>query len=396
MKIVTAKLSPRVTFAENRSYGILNYDKDNLYPQNLDMIIGGSGTATACIEAYSTFIRGAGFKAGNDVVVCDLGYAKITLHDLLGDVVDNFSRYDGFAVHVNYNAKYKIKTLQIIDFDFCRLGKPDDEDYVGKIAVYNNWDRRKPRGRIEKKKIDWIDRFNPDPKIIAKQVERAGGWRKYKGQLAWVSRAGIHTYPKSIFDPVLEDVETDSMIKTAKYKGIINNFSAGHLFVHKGAFETEKERKKFVESLNEFQGAEHQGSILMVECEVDEQAPEIKPFVSREPAERFKYTEKSIQDNIRKMVRVPPVLIGDLIVGRLGTAEEIYDAVALFNIFTLDERQYVTKFFEKLMVHFDTTESLDLEIEPVKIFSEEDVLQRKHAKPTTDKNIDDEPDSNKE
>lgn len=379
MKIVTAKLSPRAVFTESRQYGILNYDKDNLYPQNVDMIIGGSGTASSCIEALQKFILGKGFANGNSIVVNDLGYATVTLYDLLSQVTKDFAKFNGFAIHVNYNAKYQPRNYSHVPFEFCRLGVPDDEKYVGKIAVYDNWDRSNPRGRIMKSDIDWINRFNPNPDVVKRQVELAGGWRRYKGQIFYVSTAGLNMYPKTVLDPVLEDVETDSMIKTSKYKSIMNNFSAGHILVHRGIFESEPERKAFVDGLKEFQGPEHDGSIMLIETELEEQEPKLLPIRSNEPSERFKYTEKSIQDNIRKQVKVPPVIIGDLIAGRLGTAEEIYDATKLYNIFTEDERMTVSTSFAKVFAGFPPTQSADFTIIPIEFFKESDILQRKHS-----------------
>jgi len=386
MKVTTGKLSKRIKFTDNRTYGILNYDTDNLYPQNIDMIISGSGTASSCVGVFAKFVRGAGFidEAVGDFVLRDFGYEKITMNGLLGDIALDFAKFDGFAIHVNYNGKYEVIDVSHVPFSYCRLTTPDSELYVGHIAVYDNWDKSRPR-KIEHKKIDYINRFNPDPEVIRKQVARAGGWRNYKGQILWVSRAGIHRYPKTMFDPVLEDIETDSMIKTAKYKGIMNNFSAGHMFVHRGKFDSEKERQAFTDNLTKFMGVENQSSLFLVELEFDEQEPELKAFESNEHDKTFSYHEKSIQDNIRKQAQIPPVLLGDLIVGRLGTAEEIYDATELFNIYTLDERRYITMKLGLIMDKFKGFAGGSLEIDALKIFTEEDILKRTTTVDTTKK-----------
>ena len=275
MKIITSKLSKRITTVRTSQWKITAYDKDNKYPQNLRMICDGSGTATACIRIHSKFIRGKGFVQNGDKVVNNKrGY---TLDDILRSVSNDYAYFRGWALHVNYNANFKVSSITHVPFEHCRLGYIDDTGYAGKIAVYNNWDYNL-RKNIEKAKIDYIDRFNPDPEIIAYQVKQAGGWQHYKGQILWHSDDGEYTYPKGAFDPVLEDVETDGQLKTYKYRSVVNKFSAGHMFVHKGTFASDEDRDKFIKGLNEFQGTENAGSIFLVEVDIDEQVPEIKDF----------------------------------------------------------------------------------------------------------------------
>ena len=191
----------------------------------------------------------------------------------------------------------------------------------------------------------------------------------------------------SPFDPVLEDIETDSRIKTFKYKSIVTSFSASHMFVHKGLFANEAEREDFMTALNEFQGDENAGNVFLVEVDGDEDVPEIKDFKVINNDKLFEYTEKSIQDNIRKSRYVPPVLLGDLVTGRLGTAEEILDANILYNAFTEDDREIFETTFSKIFKNFSTPIKSNLKIERLTIMSEESLAQRKTI-PQADKKDD--------
>ena len=367
MRIITKKIDKRISIFEDTYYGILAYDKDNLYPQNIVRICSGSGTAVSCQEMHQDFLFGEGFEKYGDRIVN--AKHKLTLDKLLERLAFDFSYFFGFALHINYNANFKIHSIKHIPFEYCRLGRPDDSDVVGKIAVYNNWDRKYQK-KLNKNHIAHIDIFNPDPDIIKYQVIKAGGWKNYKGQVYWYSNAGDYVYPPSPFDSVLEEVETDSKIQLYKYRSVINSFSAGHMLVWRGQFETTQDEIDFEEDLKKFMGAENAGSVFLVQLDFDEQEPELKKFEQFNTDKLFSYTEKSIQDNIRKRKKIPPVLIGDLIVGRLGTAEEILDATILYNAFTKKDRKLLTETLQELLSLYKTPIRGQLKIKELSIIDE--------------------------
>jgi len=378
MKIITTSLTKRLSYSEDKSIKILKYDTDNRYPQNLSLITGGSGTASSCIDIFTKFIVGKGFKQNGDKIVNDTWINPFTLNKILRLVASDYAKFNGFALHVNYNANYKISSISHVPFEYCRFGIPDDYHYISTIAVYDNWDRSKST-RLMRDDIYYLDIYNPNPDVIKAQVERDGNFRNYKGQILYYSGDGDYTYPKAKYDSVLEDIETDGNITTFKYKSIRNGFSAGHIFVYKGSFESDSERQKFAQNLNNFQGPENTGTMMLVEVDIDEQKPEIQKVEVMNIDKVFEYTEKSIQDNIRKINHIPPVLLGDLVVGRLGTAEEILDATILYNAFTEDDRTIMEQTFTELMKMYKSPIKSPLEIEELTLFSEEVLANRKNV-----------------
>ena len=381
MRITVPSSKRRIAIKDDVRRDIQKYDSDNKYPQNLMIIVSNSGTARGCINLYSKFIKGAGFTKGGDRIVNKRGE---NLNKVMGFASEDFAFFGGFALHFNYNLNYQISTITQIPFEFCRLGIPDDYNQIAKIAVHKDWAGWTQTIHSSGPKlgeIDYIDVFNPSPKVIEAQVKKAGGWRNYKGQILYFSRSGHLTYPVPAYDSVLEDIESDGRIKTYKYKSIANGFSAFHAFVKKGKFESQEERDEFVEGLNTFQGDENAGSTMLVEVDSDEEAPEIQPFEMQKLDGVFDYTEKSIQDNVRRLFNIPPVLIGDLVVGRLGTAEEILDANILYNAYTSDERTQIEEVFTRIMKLFKRPVRGKLEIEPLTIISEESLIERKSSIP---------------
>lgn len=363
----------RIVVKEDKIKGILNYDRDNKYPQRISDIMDDSGRATLCLNAYSRFLQGKGFvnETLNDIII---NRKRNTLWSLYREVIKNYAKFKGFAIHINYNAAYEIVELQSIPFEYTRLTTPDDTEYVGKIAVYDDWAREKSLrtiSRIMRMDINTIHIFNPLPEVIQAQVDIAEGWDKYKGQIFWYSEEGPSKYPLCSLDSVLEDCVTDGQIKTFKYNNVTTNFLASHLLITKGKQEgeggTDQEPKEFEKTIVQFQGAENANKIMHVEINYDEDIPELKEFKHVNDDKLFEYTEKSIHENIRKELLIPPVIVGDLIAGKLGTSEEIYDAYALYNALTFKERDELSKLFSNFLQLWHNDLGDDFAIEPVTI-----------------------------
>lgn len=362
----------RIVVREDNIKGILSYDRDNKYPQRISDIMADSGRATLCLNIYARFLQGKGFvnESLNDLII---NRKRHTLWSLYREVIENYAKFKGSAIHVNYNANYEIVELQHIPFEYTRLTTPDDIEYVGKIAVYDDWAREKSFrtiSRIMRMDIKAIHVFNPLPEVIQAQVEIAGGWDKYRGQIFWHSDRGASKYPLCSLDSVLEDCVTDGQIKTFKYNNVTTNFLASHLLVTRkteGEGDTDQESDEFEKIIVQFQGAENANKILHAEADHDEDIPRLEKFEHVNDDKLFEYTEKSIHENIRKELLIPPVLVGDLIAGKLGTSEEIYDAYALYNALTFKERDELAKLFSSFLQLWHNDLGDDFTIEPVTI-----------------------------
>ena len=130
--------------------------------------------------------------------------------------------YNGLALHVNYNIYGDIVELHHV-LENCRLVESDDSGYVGKIAIHPDWSGQKTRGgkviKVAKENIDYIDVFNPDKRVVAAQIEAAGGIEYYKGQVLWVSLSGKDIYPTGKGDCVVTEMSTDEGLANVKYHG---------------------------------------------------------------------------------------------------------------------------------------------------------------------------------
>ncbi len=345
-KATVGSVERRFKIKENLVEGILNYDADNAYPQRVMYSIAASGIATSCVNLYAKYIHGRGFLNA-DIGNLVINRSKQTCNKLLRKLAKDYAKFKGFALHVNYNGLFEIAEINFVPFEHCRLAIPDDAGYVSKIALYDDWDKKKSRN-IDKRKIKFIDVFNPDPAVIMLQIDRDKGIENYRGQILWFSDDDKE-YPACSCDAVFEDVETDSKIKIFKWRTVTTGFMASHILVHKGKFENESERTTFKSSVESFQGADNSSKILTVEVDSPDQVPELLPFDIVNNDKLFELTESTIKNNIVQNYGQPLVLLSIKTPGQLGTSQEIKDAMDFYDQTTAQERAMFEEVFTRLL-----------------------------------------------
>lgn len=372
MRISDADIQKRITRRDDKKFDIINYDYDNAYPQRVDDIAASSGIAKSCIDVYKKFLTGQGFTdtAFADTVIADKGYKGSDLHNA---VSKDFAKRGGFAIHVNYNLLGEATTFRHVPFSHCRLWIDEDTGGICGIAVYEDWGRE-VSSKIDEKKIDYIDLYNPDKEIVLNQIAKAGSIEKYKGQIFYYGMDGMVMYPLAPYDAELEDMETDGQIKLFKYRGVTGTFMASHMLVTYGQFEDSKpgfapaapplggkpedsnkpqptldqQRAAFVERIKNFQGAKNFNRVMHIEADTPQQKPELVPFTHQNNDKLFEYHETSTQANIRKVFTIPSIFI-EAVPGSLGLSAQLRDAIMFYNRITVDERIIMTNAYKKLL-----------------------------------------------
>lgn len=386
MNVTNVKKEPRrIEVIDSLTLGIQNYGVDNLYPQTTKIVVAASGTATSCVETYSKFLEGKGFK---DVTfyTAVINEKGLTNDALLSLVCKDIAYHKGFALHVNYNLLGTISDVQFTPFENCRLAIEDESGYVSKIAVHRDWQRLKRATQqkgINKETIDYIDVFNPIHSVVQAQMIKAGGIHKYKGQILWVSFDGDSIYPKPVYDSVITDISTESGLSNVNYRNVRYNFlPAGMLVRKKGASNNEVIEESygrpveddFTKSFKQFQGDENACKIIDVEVEYEEEEPKFVPFGVGNNANQFSQTKKDIQENIGKVFRQPPILRAES-VSTGFTAEAMKDAYNFYNSITDVERRLIERSFKRIFDKFyiNVCPSKDFSILPLKYITDEPI-----------------------
>jgi len=360
----TLSTQKRVSISPQRVGGVLSYDEDNAYPQRVEQIINNSSTGSLCQQLSLMFCFGGGFKdiQFNKVKVNKKG---LTAAKLLRKVANDITMFNGVAIHVNFNANYQPVSFNYLPFSFVRL-TDEKSKHPDKVALYNNWD--KTEGRIVEDDIEYYDFFTLDPEKIQAQVDEAGGWQKYKGQIYYYSNAG-KSYPLSTVDPVLEDMQTDALTKTFKYRNISTNFMASY-FLEVNAFENDEDREEFEQVLTDFQGADEAMKIMLLEKMAgSEETFNLQKVDIQNVDSLYKNTEESVINSIIRNRLIPPVLLMQT-QGKLGTSKEIYDATNYYNGIINHYQQICSEIFNDLFINSTILNSGDFSIVQIKAKAE--------------------------
>lgn len=338
------------------------------YPFLVEQYIAESVTARRCAETMASYLTGKGFGDDlNKIVVNDK--KETTLLNFLQDVSNSIAEQNGVFIHVNWNANYEIDSLNVIPFPHCAVGKKDDNDYNGKILVCSDW---KNSGAI--KKAVKFDVYNDDRKVIDEQVRKAGGWRKYKGQILYF-KFGKYIYPHAHIHPVMQDADSERQAAIYKNQSLKKGFFGKTVVVTKPLVDPtlddvsdpeyikqDKARKQFRENLKDFVGASNADGIMHIEMEFnsDEIDKELmfKNIDTNLDDKLFEYTEKSSSENICIAYSINPNLIRPTNTALFSQSGESYKQMKIdYQEETSDERLVIEQLINKLMNKFKTSYS---------------------------------------
>lgn len=291
----------------NKSADVYSNDVDNAYPERMDRLINNSVTAKSAAAIMVQYLIGKGFGSDIDSLIIHKE-KNLKLIDFADDVADDLVKQRGVFIHVNWNALYQISDFSVIPYEWCRIGRMDSNDYAGKIAVCKEW--LKPK----RSDIQLIDVFNPRKKVIDAQVEKAGGWEHYNGQMLFVNMDTKLLYPLSRIDSVAEDCDSEAQAAVYKNRLLRKGFFGNTLVVtrplvgegleagSKALLDAESERERFQQAIKDSLGAQNTGGVLCLEMDFAgeklEDALLVKQIESKIDDKLFNYTETSVRENI--------------------------------------------------------------------------------------------------
>ncbi len=364
MKTYLPQIERRIFVRPNQTFGILNYDMDNAYPQRMLELVGASPTAKDCWNKRAKFIAGNGFEApelGRQVI----NQKGLTLAKLLKAVATDKALFTGFGIHVNYTAGFKIASVNYIKFEDIRIGDTDCPDTADKFAIYSDWGRKTWKN-IMRSKITFLDRYNPDEQAIKDQVLAAGGWENYKGQLYYFNPE-VDDYPLIEADSVWEDFETEAGIKIFNNREVTTGFlPSTMLFMQSRREEADNSRpdsdephygnspSQLEKDLGSFQGAKSAQKIIVIEYEDESSKPEFQPYSIQNNDKLFEATEKSVEARIIKGFSIPKELINAEKSSGLSNGGEKKQAICEFNDNTAPDRLELSETFAEIFSHFYT------------------------------------------
>jgi hypothetical protein len=354
MKVAQIKSAPQFVSRDWRQYGIQTYGDTNDFPQTVSEIVQASKTGNACLSIYNDFVYGHGFK---DPGIYRLRVNKEgeKLDKILRMVCKDFTVWHGFAIHVNYNMNFRVSSIHHIPFESLRLEKADDNGFIGRTAYHPDWGHRdKTRSRWSPSDIEWFHLFNPDPEVILNQVEEAGGWDNYNGQILYFSgdSEGSPSYPIPIFIAEMTDMRTEEALANVAGRNACSNFlSAGILVDIKDETQDESQVNETQEELNKFQGDENTSQLWYIQCKSKDEVPQFIRFSGENYDKAFEVTQRVIPENIGQAFKQPPILRAVDVGANFG-ADLMTNAYKYYNSVTVRERQQLEETFVSIFEYW--------------------------------------------
>jgi hypothetical protein len=325
-------------------------------------LVAGSPTAKDCWNKRSKFISGNGFEE-KELGKAIINNKGLTLAKLLKAIAIDKALFTGFGIHVNYNANFKISSVNYVKFEDIRMGDIDCADTKNKYAVYSDWGRKTWKN-IMRSKIIFLDKYNSDPATIQQQVIDAGGWNNYKGQLYYFN-PDVDDYPLIEADSVWEDFETEAGIKIFNNREVTTGFlPSTMLFMQARREEADNvgsgdelnvnSPSQLEKDLGVFQGTKSAQKIIVIEYEDENSKPEFQPYAIQNNDKLFESTERSVEARIIKGFSVPKELINSERSSGLSNGGEKKEAIREFNDHTANDRIELSETFQELFSNFYT------------------------------------------
>lgn len=352
MKISRLNTDRQLETVNNRGLKIQTYGEKNDQPQRTTEIVEASVTGASCVNIYTKFITGRGF-ADAAFYKRVVNAAGVTVDALLRAVAEDYARFGGFAVHVNYNGLCEVKTASHVPFEWLRFEELDEDFRFDRLAMHPDWGRRFTKLRsFRNKDIEYFHFFDPRPETIEREVQEAGGWNGYRGQILYYSNRGEKTYPLPIFMAALTDMSTEEGLSNIRLRNARNSFLPGGMFIdYDNTANSKEQEQETKEELRAFQGDMTSGKLLYTNVKNGETPPEFKPFKSSNYDKDFEQAEKNVPDIIGRAFNQPPILRSEDVGADFG-ADLMRNAYDFYNSITENERTTVSQQFRRIFEHW--------------------------------------------
>lgn len=350
-----------------KGLGIISYDYDNAYPQRVEQIALSSSTGTNCLRIRKKFIAGLGIS-DPELWKMVINSDGLTLDQFVRNIAGQIANNEGFAFHVNRNLNYKITEINLMKFKDFRL---PEKKGTGTIEFYDDWGNDKNK-KIKKEDIIVYDLFTNDKTEIIRQI--GDDFDSWKGQVYYYTPVEDE-YPLAFFDSVLEDMETDAELKLFRKRTVKSNFLGSHILVvgeeenatvDDAITETGVDSDPLLKSLDDLQGGENAGKIMVVEKSRPEDVFELHKVDIQNYDNLYVNTGKDTKDAIIEGFLQPKALHlkGS---ASLGENKELENATKFYNSITEEERMIISEMLQKVFSNWHTPISGDLNILPLPV-----------------------------
>ena len=369
----------------------LPYGVRDAFPLEWAQTVANCPSGSSCLSTIKDFLEGFGFSDPNleKLVVNSKGETLWQIHQ---KTVADGGEFYGFYWLLRYNSLGTPTEWEVLPFQNCRLGKPDDKGYISKIHYNPFFGTAEYKGKDKNQTIVY-DVFNP--KAVKDQIKEQQD--KFKGQVFFVG----NTTPLSPYYPVNEAISSTKWMKIESgvsdyHEDNLNNgFLQPFMLVMKGSpndpssnpdYANETRNGHPVTNAEEFEdmiadnfmGAKRVGNMFVQWVGVGEEAPTVVPMPSNNNGDLFVTLDNQATKKITVAWKVPGILANiseGVSLGGDGNAVRV--AVKLMQQRVKKKQRILTDNYQKILSIFVTPYKNEITITPYNPYPEMEVLDDK-------------------
>lgn len=375
----------RRTNLTNEKY-IPYFDGQDNFPLVWHQAISESPSATSCVSTIQDFLEGAGFDP-TELENLQVNSKGETLFQIHQKVAKDFGEYEGFYYLLRYNALGQVTEWEVLPFENCRLGRPDDKGYISKIhynPFFGTADYKTNKDTV------CYDVFNP--KEVGAQIKRDGD--KFKGQVYFygTTNALSRFYPMPEAHSAMKWMKVEAGVADYHEDNINNGFLQPFMLLMKGdpnapvnnpdATSSERPQTQaelFDEIVSEnFMGAKRVGNMFVHWVTNPEEAPTVLAFPSNNSGDQFITLDTQATKKITVAWKVPSILANiNEGVSLGGDGNMVRVAVKLMQQRVKPQQRIMTDSYEKILKLLKTPYSQTISITPYNPYPELEILDDK-------------------
>lgn len=364
------------------------FGDDDSFPLKWAKLISESPSATSCLSTINSFVQGYGFSDEDleNLIVDSKGGTLFQLHQ---KTVKDFDQNEGFYWLVRYNMVGKVTEWELLPFENCRLGKPDDSGIISKI-YYNAFFGTDQYTAANKKYTKVYDVYNPS--AVKDQIKNQGD--KYKGQVFFfgTTSAISRFYPINTAYVCRKWMGIEAGVSDYHEDNINNGFLQPFMLIMKGNPNEPSTNPEYADDENpitvaeefdnvvseNFMGAKRVGNMFVQWVSNSEEKPETLAFPSNNNGDLFITLDNQATKKITVGWNVPGILANiheGVSLG--GDANQIRVAVKLMQQRVVDKQRILTDNYSNILKNFFTPYVNDISIVPYNPYPELEVLDDK-------------------
>jgi len=324
-------------FTEAGRKNWVNYGDDNNYPNYLIELMNKSSKNNSIIKRKADMTAGNGWEISpiNETFIKN-EFGSENLNKIAFKNAYDLNVYGGYSLLITWSKNKKtIARIEYLDFSKIRIAKDieqkDDAD---------RFERQEEGVEFYYISSDWSNTRSHKPELIQGFSEK---YNDTATQIIYCKeyRPGVSYYTLPDYISAIDWIELDKEIANFHLNGAKNGFTPSMAINFKSGIPSTEEQNRFHRKIQDkFSGTDNASKVFITYSEDETKTPEFVTLNANDNDSRFMDLEETIATNLAIAHRIPPVVVGVLVSGKLGATNELYEAESLFQRNVIDQKQF--------------------------------------------------------